>query len=168
MSESQEVKLYNKFLLLSRNKLLYSKFALDDTFQNRINLIFIHSSFIFIKIKLKKNDNFYKNFYQKIFDLIFSRIEENMREIGYGDVNVNKNMKLLVKTFYNILLECESYYKKNINSKKTFFNKYLVLNSSKIQSFETNLVNYFDKYEAFCFDLKSDSVLKGDLFFNFK
>ena len=81
MSESQEVKLYNKFLLLSRNKLLYSKFALDDTFQNRINLIFIHSSFIFIKIKLKKNDNFYKNFYQKMFDLIFKRIEEKKTPI---------------------------------------------------------------------------------------
>tara|TARA_Y100000741_G_scaffold333370_1_gene289948 strand:- start:71 stop:439 length:369 start_codon:yes stop_codon:yes gene_type:complete len=121
-----------------------------------------------IKINKDNGKVSYKIFYQKIFDLIFSRIEENMREIGYGDVNVNKNMKLLVKTFYNILLECESYYKKNINSKKTFFNKYLVLNSSKIQSFETNLVNYFDKYEAFCFDLKSDSVLKGDLFFNFK
>ena len=24
-------------------------------------------------------------------------------------------------------------------------------------------MNYFDKYEAFCFDLSSDSVLKGDL-----
>ena len=27
-----------------------------------------------------------------------------MRENGFGDVTVNKNMKFLVKTFYNILL----------------------------------------------------------------
>ena len=29
-------------------------------------------------------------------------------------------------------------------------------------------VEYFDKYQAFCFDLRSDSVLKGDLNFNYK
>ena len=167
-NNTKEANLYNNILLLSRNKIFYTNFNLADTFQNRIHLIFLHFSFPMIKINKDNGKVSYKIFYQKIFDLIFSRIEENMREIGYGDVNVNKNMKLLVKTFYNILLECENYYKKNINSKKTFFNKYLVLNSSKIQSFETNLVNYFDKYEAFCFDLKSDSVLKGDLFFNFK
>jgi len=30
------------------------------------------------------------------------------------------------------------------------------------------LIEYFDKYQAFCFDLRSDSVLKGDLNFNYK
>jgi len=30
------------------------------------------------------------------------------------------------------------------------------------------LVEYFDKYQAFCFDLRSDSVLKGDLNFNYE
>ena len=42
--------LYNNILLLSRNKLFYTKFNLADTFQNRIYLIFMHISFIFIKI----------------------------------------------------------------------------------------------------------------------
>ena len=78
-------KLYNNILLLSRNKLLYSKIALKDTFQNRIHLIFIHASFLFIK--LKKNDPKHSNtiFCQKVFDLIFVKIELNMREIGFGD-----------------------------------------------------------------------------------
>ena len=46
--------IYNNILLLSRNTLFYTKFDLIDTFQNRIHLIFIHISFIFIKVK--KND----------------------------------------------------------------------------------------------------------------
>ena len=45
-----ENKLYNKILFLSRNKLLYTDFCLNDTFQNRISLIFLHVSFLFIKI----------------------------------------------------------------------------------------------------------------------
>ena len=44
---SQENKLYNKILFLSRNKLFYTSFGLNDTFQNRINLsFFAHVIFI--------------------------------------------------------------------------------------------------------------------------
>ena len=117
---TQESTLYNNILLLSRNKLFYTKFDLADTFQNRIHLIFIHISFLFIKIKQNNENKKYKAFYQKMFDLIFSKIELNMREIGYGDVTINKNMKLLVKIFYNILLYCENYKQKNLNSKIIF------------------------------------------------
>ena len=108
-NSTQESILYNHILLLSRNKLFYTKFDLTDTFQNRIHLIFIHISFLFIKIKQDNEKKKYNTFYQKTFDLIFNKIELNMREIGYGDVQVNKNMKLLVRTFYNILLNCEKF-----------------------------------------------------------
>ena len=110
----QENKLYNKILFLSRNKLFYTKLGLIDTFQNRINLIFLHISFLFIKLKLKGKNQFYKEFSQKMFDFIFNKIELNMREIGYGDMTINKNMKFLVKVFYNILLNCENYKKKKL------------------------------------------------------
>ena len=112
-----EETLYNKILLLSRNKLFYTKFDLTDSFQNRINLIFIHISFIFIKIKQNVHNESSRAFDQKMFDLIFRKIELNMREIGYGDVAVNKNMKFLVKVFYSILLYCEKYHGKTLNSK---------------------------------------------------
>ena len=72
---TQESTLYNNILLLSRNKLFYTKFDLADTFQNRIHLIFIHISFLFIKIKQNNENKKYKAFYQKMFDLIFSKIE---------------------------------------------------------------------------------------------
>ena len=159
--------LYNNILLLSRNKLFYTKFALSDTFQNRIHLIFIHISFLFIKIKQNNDSKIYKVFYQKIFDLIFKKIELNMREIGYGDVVINKNMKSLVKTFYNILIHCENFKEKNFNVKNIFFSKYLDRNKDQKTANNMLLIKYFDKYQAFCFDLSSDSVLKGDLNFNY-
>ena len=162
----QESILYNNILLLSRNKLFYTKFNLSDTFQNRIHLIFIHISFLFIKIKQNRQKKIYETFYQKIFDLIFNKIELNMREIGHGDVVINKNMKFLVKTFYNILLNCENYKDKSLNSRNIFFSKYLEENNSQKNSHNKPLIKYFDKFQAFCFDLSSDSVLKGDLNFN--
>ena len=124
-NSTKEGTLYNNILLLSRNKLFYTKFGLADTFQNRIHLIFLHISFLFVKIKQSKQDQLFKIFNQKMFDLVFSLIEQNMREMGYGDVLVNKNMKYLVKIFYNILLNCEKYNKKSMKFKKELFLKYL-------------------------------------------
>ena len=115
ITKSNEQILYNNILSLSRKKLFYKAFGFDDTFENRINLIFIHISFLFNKAKHKKNNLTYKNFCQKTFDFIFKNIELNMREMGYGDVNVNKNMKLLIKTFYAILLYCEKYKVKTVD-----------------------------------------------------
>ena len=102
-----------------------------------------------------------------MFDLVFRQIEQNMREIGYGDVLVNKNMKLLVKSFYNILLYCENYKAKTLESKNTFFTKYLQLNDKQKVANNKPLIEYFNKFQAFCIDLSSDRVLKGELNFNY-
>tara|TARA_B100000745_G_scaffold270487_1_gene197421 strand:- start:202 stop:726 length:525 start_codon:yes stop_codon:yes gene_type:complete len=167
-NNSQESILYNNILLLSRNKLFYTKFELSDTFQNRIHLIFMHISFIFAKIKHEKEKKKYEVFYQSTFDLIFRKIEIEMREIGYGDTLINKNMKLLVKTFYNILLNCENFKRKSQNSKNTFFSDYLDQKDNQKEAHNMALIKYFDAYQAFCLDLSSDSVLKGVLNFNYK
>ena len=167
-TKTKESILYSNILLLSRNKLFYTKFNLADTFQNRIHLIFLHISFLFIKIKQNRTNKPYKTFYQKMFDLIFNRIEGNMREIGYGDSVINKNMKFLTKAFYNILLNCENYKEKNLKSKEVFLLKYLEQNYAKKHSNDTFLIDYFNKYEAFCFDLSSDSVLQGEFKFYYK
>ncbi len=157
--------LYNKILSLSRNKLFYNKLNLLDNMDNRINLIFLHISFLFIRVKnIDKNQN-YKLFSQRIFDLIFKKIELNLREIGHGDVMVNKKMKLLVKYFYSILFDCENYRDKKLSEKISIMNKYLTLNNVNKGHNTNDIVKYFNKYEAFCLDLSSDRVLKGELNF---
>ena len=165
--DTKEGILYNNVLLLSRNSIFYTKFDLTDTFQNRISLIFMHISFLFIKIKPSNENKKYKSFYQKTFDLIFKKIEINMREIGYGDLIINKNMKFLVKAFYNILLNCENFKEKSLREKNIFFSKYLEYKNIQKTHNNKPLIKYFDRYESFCFGLSSDSVLKGDIFFNY-
>ena len=167
-NHSIENKLYNKILSLSRNKIFYANFGLSDSFQNRINLIFLHISFLFNKIKEDGKNSLNKEFSQSLFDYTFNRIELNMREIGYGDVSVNKNMKLLVKIFYSILIDFKYYHNKKTKDKNMFFLKYLTINITNKNNDNDTLVKYFDKYQAFCFDLCLDSVSKGDLKFTYK
>ena len=121
-----------------------------------------------MKIKKKEKTVVYKNFYQALFDLIFEKIELDMREIGHGDTAVNKNMRVLVKNFYNILLICDGYMHKNKEYKKIFLRKYLTFYDDILDANIIDLIQYFEKYHAFCFDLSSDSVLKGELNFTYK
>ena len=95
--------LYNKLVELSRNIFFYKDIKLNDNFESRIMLIFMHLSIIMIITR--------KKFPQNIFDNIFLNIEYHLREIGHGDVSVNQKMKTLNKIFYDILLKIES--KKN-------------------------------------------------------
>ena len=92
--------LYNTLLTLSRNLFFYNKINLNDTFETRIYLMFIHFSIMMI-ISKKKG----KKFNQKSYDSLFFNIENNLRELGYGDVAVNKKMKDLNKILYDILLK---------------------------------------------------------------
>ena len=161
-------KLYNKILSLSRNKIFYTNFDLSDTFQNRIYLIFLHISFLNIKTKQVNLHKTYNTFFQKMFEFMFNKIDQNMREIGYGDSVVSRNMKFLVTTFFNILLKCENYKKRSQDHKNMFFCYYLEQNNKKNNTIDPLLIEYFNKYEAFCFDLSPDSVLNGDLNFNYK
>ena len=45
---------------------------------------------------------------------------------------------------------------------------HLSINDETKAQNNTNLVDYFNKYQAFCFDLCLDSVLKGDLNFTYE
>jgi len=65
-NSTQESILYNYILLLSRNKLFYTKFDLADSFQNQIHLVFMHISFLFIKIKQNNEKKNIKLFTKKL------------------------------------------------------------------------------------------------------
>ena len=134
---------------------------LKDNFETRINLIFVHFSILLMIFKTKK-----KKFPQKIFDNIFLNIEYHIRELGYGDVTVNKKMKILNRVFYDILLKLNQSksedFEVNINILKTYFE----LRNSNSTILVDNLSVYFNNFYNFCFELKTDSVLKGQINFN--
>ena len=102
--KSSYLTLYNKIVSLTRKNFFYYDIKLVDSFETRIYLIFFHISIIFIILNIKKFD---KSISQKIFDFFFSEIENNLRELGYGDTKINNEMKKLVKSFYGILIICK-------------------------------------------------------------
>ena len=108
--------IYNNLVKLTRNKSLYENFTEKDTFSDRLVIFLIHFAF-FLKIYKSKND---KKLMQEIYDYFFRQIELSIREIGYGDVTINKKMKDYINIFHSILNKVEKWDTLNQLSKIDF------------------------------------------------
>ena len=134
------INFYNNLVILTRNKLLYKDFNDQDTFSDRLIIFLFHFAFflnVFKSISQKK-------ILQEVFDQIFHQIEISIREIGYGDVSINKNMKKYVNFFYDILKNIDNWDTIDSNKKNIILNSFI--NKPKNLSFYTN---YFDKLVTF-------------------
>ena len=153
--------LYNTLLTLSRNLFFYNKIRLNDTFESRIYLMFIHFSIMMIIFKKKG-----KKFDQKAYDDLFFNIENNLRELGFGDVSVNKKMKDLNKILYDILLKINNSESDSFNINKNLILKYF--NQFNDDEFQKYVVfeRYLNDFYKFCFELPLENMIREAI--NFK
>ena len=99
---------------------------------------------------------------QELFDFVFRQIELSIREIGYGDVSVNKKMKDFINLFYSILDKIEKSDLNNSENQIDLFKKYL--NSDKNLHF---YVDYFNNYRLFLAENTLNNFTKDILKPNF-
>ena len=128
--------IYNKILEDSRNPVIFKNY-IDDNLINKLSIFLIFLSKIFNNVS-KNNKN-----YQKFFDYIFNRIESDLRELGYGDMSVNKKMKIIVTKFYSILVDFKNFPDQAMDYKCQILSKYF----SKIEQIE-DFVEILNKYFA--------------------
>ena len=159
--KSHSNSLYIKLVELSRNFFFYKEISLKDNFETRINLLFIHFSLLLLIFKKKE-----EIFTQEIFDNIFLNIEYHIRELGYGDVTVNKKMKILTRIFYDILLKINKSKTNKFQTNPQILKTYFDINGENMSVLTDNLSTYFDNFYNFCFELKTENMLKGQI--NFK
>ena len=145
------INIYNNLVKLTRNKELYN-IQSNDTFSDRLTLFLFHFAF-FLKV-FKTNNK--KNELQEIYDYVFKQIELSIREIGYGDVTINKKMKEYINLFHSILSKIDNWNDLNDSNKSKILTKYFPLNVNGL-----NLTKYFDKYEILLSKTTLNSLIKG-------
>ena len=137
---SDYLNIYNNLIKLTRNKNLYFNLKNNDTFSDRLIILLFHYSFFikFYKSQISIDES------QDLFDFIIRQIELSIREIGYGDVSVNKKMKDYVNLFYLILEKIESWDNLDKSSKMSLFGEFI-----NIKDNSDFFVSYFDKFRDF-------------------
>ena len=153
--------MYTTLLKLSRNVYFYENIKLKDSFETRIYLMFMHFSIILIVYKNKS-----LSFDKSAYDNLFYSIENNLRELGLGDVSVNKKMKDLNKILYDMLLKIKDSKKDVFVLSKSLVIKYFDIFSNDKTAKYHEFSQYFVKFYNFCFELPHNSILKKAI--NFK
>ena len=138
------INIYNNLVNLTRNKELYKNFNSQDTFSDRLLFFLLHFAF-FLKI-FKNND---KNILQDIYDYVFKQLELSIREIGYGDVTINKKMKDYINLFHAIINKIENWNSINNNEKSNVIASLLNIHNND------DLIVYFDQYSV---ELKNNTL----------
>tara|TARA_B100000513_G_C11747801_1_gene132827 strand:- start:24 stop:494 length:471 start_codon:yes stop_codon:yes gene_type:complete len=136
--------IYNNLVKLTRNKSLYNV-KKQDTFYDRMIIIFFHLSFL---LKNYKNKETKKNM-QMFFDYCVRQIELSIREIGYGDATINKKMKDYINLLFSIIDKINDW--ENITKSQKIKILKLYINESDNYDF---YINYFEKY---CYYLSKNS-----------
>ena len=155
---SEHLNIYNNLIKLTRNKNLYLSLKNNDIFSDRLIILLFHFGFF---LKLYK-DEFSRNETQALFDFFIKQIELSIREIGYGDVSVNKKMKDYVNLFYSILDKIETW-----NSLKKSDKIELISDFLNIKEDNDLFVEYFDKYVVFLLNNPLKNFTKDILEFKF-
>ena len=126
------IEIYQNILDSSRSKLIYLDYDVEDNFESRFDIIVLHAFIVFqYFLDCKSKDN---QISQLVFDHMFDDFDNNLREMGFGDIAVNKKMKSFINAFYGRVAN----YSKAIE-------KYRITNSIDFLSFSIKKNVYKDR-----------------------
>ena len=155
---SEYLNIYNNLIKLTRNKNLYLNLERNDEFSDRLLFLMFHFALFLKKFKSEIN----KKKSQELFDFFVRQIELSIREIGYGDVSVNKKMKEYVNMFYAILDKIEIMDMSIDENIANFFKK--IFNLDKNIEF---YANYYKKYNEYLSNNTLNNFTKDIINHNF-
>ena len=75
-----------------------------DTMEGRFDLILVHAFVLFRRLK---KDNESRELAQEIFDVMFSDLDQNMREMGIGDVGILKRIRKMSESYHGRIVAYE-------------------------------------------------------------
>ena len=161
--------IYTNIIKSSRNKSFFLDFSVDDTVEGRFDIIILHS-FIVFNFFIHINDQ-KSSLPQMLFDHMFFDFDSSLREMGFGDIAVNKRMKQFIKAFYGRI---ENYSKSLSQYEKldddTLLKATILRNIYKDKKIKPECINFWRDYIINNVKYINDKTLgeNTDQFFAFK
>lgn len=93
--------LYRAIVAQARQPGFYATAEVPDTPDGRFDLIVAHS--VLVLRRLHREPGRTRDLAQAVFDLMFADMDQNLREMGVGDLAVGKRIKAMAKGFYGRL-----------------------------------------------------------------
>ena len=108
-----------------------------------MTLFLLHFSFFLKNYKNEEN----KKILQEIYDYNFRQLELSIREIGYGDMSINKKMKTYVNLLYSIINRIDKWENYSFQQKIDILKIFIEIkdNNEKFLDYFENYSNYLSK-----------------------
>jgi cytochrome b pre-mRNA-processing protein 3 len=90
--------LYGTIVAQARCATFYSGYGVPDTVQGRFDLIVLH--LVLVLDRLGRDNGAGRSVGQELFDVFCGDLEDNLREMGVGDLAVPKRMRRFGEAFY--------------------------------------------------------------------
>ncbi len=138
-------KIYQNIIERSRSKFFYLNMDIDDSFESRFDIIILHSFIIFYFLKNFSDNE--KKLSQFLFDFMFNDFDNNLREMGFGDIAVNKKMKVFITAFYGRIANYSQGVDQIQNNKnEKILNKAVLNNIYKGKNSNDTKLKFFREY----------------------
>src|SRR6266850_1333298 len=89
--------LYGTIVAQARAKALYQRFGVPDTVNGRLEMILLHVALVLRRLNEEPAGGPWG---QAVFDLFCQDVDDNLREMGVGDLAVPKEMRRIGEAFY--------------------------------------------------------------------
>ncbi|MCK5747013.1 MAG: ubiquinol-cytochrome C chaperone [Oricola sp.] len=89
--------LYAAAVEQARQPALYRDFNAPDTVEGRFEQVALH---VYLVMRRLKGDEAAKKASQSLFDVMFQNMDDSLRELGVGDLQVGKKVRALAENFY--------------------------------------------------------------------
>lgn len=90
--------LYVSAVRQARQESFYATCGVPDTIDGRFDLIVLH---VFLLLRgLKKGGEAGQKLGQAVLEVMFDDMDQNLREMGVGDLSVGKKVKAMARAFY--------------------------------------------------------------------
>ncbi|MBT3552779.1 MAG: hypothetical protein HOO19_18710 [Rhodospirillaceae bacterium] len=98
-NQDADYRLYGAIVDQARLPAFYSNCGVPDTVNGRFDLIGLHAYLVMRCLKGMANERG-TGLSQRLFDIMFTDMDRNLREMGVGDLSVGKKVKAMAKAFY--------------------------------------------------------------------
>jgi cytochrome b pre-mRNA-processing protein 3 len=89
--------LYGMIVAQAREPVFYREYGVPDTIGGRFDLLLLHLALVVERLMREEPS---KAFGQGLFDRFCTDMDDNLREMGIGDLSVPKHMKRVGEAFY--------------------------------------------------------------------
>ncbi len=91
-------KLYVTLVEQARMPGFYLECGVPDTVDGRFDMVVLHVFLVLRRLKRGQEDS--TDLAQALFDIMFADMDQNLREMGVGDLGVGKRIKTMADAFY--------------------------------------------------------------------